>query len=321
MNIFELLQNTEEPLGLLRSLGKKKAPQGVFDGLLSGVRQKPKLPVNMPKTQPQAQAPSGGQPRPTQAAAPGGQAPSMKVPQPKLRPPVLKRQESDVSGGGEPPRNQPKPSGRKPTDFDKTLDREFAKDITEWTLGGQQTAYSNLKALGELINDLENPNKNLTGPLVGNLPYRSLTAPESRDAEDRAGRVIQQGLKAVLGAQFAEREAQQLIERSYNRRLDEPYNVERLKSTYNDILRRAQMNDRAAKYLNEYGTLDGFDGTLDEFSEMGFYGLGNNSLRDVMGSAQEAAEAHGWSEGGGLSDDEEARYQELLRKQASGTLQ
>jgi hypothetical protein len=247
-------------------------------------------------------------------SAPGG-VPNTQPPSPRVNPPIMRRQQSDVSGGGA----MAKPSGRKPTDFDKTLDREFAKDITEWTLGGQQTAYSNLQALGELIKDLENPNKNLTGPLIGNLPYRSFTAPQSRDAEDRAGRVIQQGLKAVLGGQFAEREAQQLIERSYNRRLDESFNVDRLKSTYNDILRRAQMNDQAANYLSEHGTLDGFDGTLDEFSGMNLYSMERNSLRDVLGSAKKAAEANGYGSGG-LSDDEEARYQELMRKQAAGTL-
>jgi len=245
-----------------------------------------------------------------------------------MQPPVVFRQERDVAGGGGAPQQgaveqEPvaRPTGRKPTEFDKTRDREFAKNITDWTLGGQQTAYTNLQALAGVIEELESGEKNLTGPVVGSLPWRSVTAPASRDAEDRVGRVVQQSLKAILGGQFAEREAQDLLSRSYNTRLQEGFNADRLRLLYNDLVMRAQMNDKAADYLKEHGLLDGFDGTIPELSEMQLYGTANNSLKDVMGSAKQAAEQHGWSESSGLSSDEESRYQELLRKQAEGTLE
>lgn len=98
-----------------------------------------------------------------------------------------------------------------------------------------------------------------------------------------------------------------------------------------------QINDRAIMYQeaangwsSHYGGLsvpDGDGQTFDSYWQA--YTSRNplqfdtrNSMRDVMGAARSAAEAQGWTDqGGGLSESEETRYQELLRKQQEGTIQ
>ena len=68
---------------------------------------------------------------------------------------------------------------------------------------------------------------------------------------------------------------------------------------------------------NEYG--ETFDEMWKKYSEANpIMRSSSNSMTDVIRAGQRAIES---SEQSGLSDDEEARYQELLRKQQEGTLQ
>lgn len=176
-----------------------------------------------------------------------------------MSPPIMQRQQSDVSGGGVPQ--------RKPTEADKVRDREMAKNLTDWSLGGQQTAYTNLEALAGVIRDLESGKQNYTGPVIGNNPFRKYYEQPSIDAEDRVGRVVQQSLRAILGGNFAKDEADQLIQRSYNVKLDEKYNVQRLKLLHDELVRRAQMMDSAANYYSTNGSLMGFEGRMPGMSD------------------------------------------------------
>ena len=172
------------------------------------------------------------------------------------------------------------------TVYDKKFDQVTASDLAEWQLNGQSTALSNLNALKSVIDELEgkvpNPKygepgqsefedkKNLTGYWVGQaMPGRTLFAPGSVDAEDRVGKVIQQSLKAILGGQFAQAEADALIRRSYNKSLGEDINANRLKTTYDELVQRAKINDAAARYSNAYGTMQGFQGYLQEIQSHG----------------------------------------------------
>lgn len=195
---------------------------------------------------------------------------------PGMQPPVVFRQERDVAGGGGAPQlrsveqepvAQPITPDRKPTEADKVRDREMAKNLTDWSLGGQQTAYTNLEALAGVIRDLESGKANYTGPIIGNNPWRGTFEPASTDAEDRIGRVVQQSLRAILGGNFAKDEADQLIKRSYNVKLDEKYNVARLKLLHDELVRRAQMMDSASSHYNSTGSLMGFEGRMPGMSD------------------------------------------------------
>lgn len=158
------------------------------------------------------------------------------------------------------------PTNRKPTEYDKVRDREMAKDLSEWTLGGQAQAASQLRRLKDVITTLES-GANVSGPMVGNLPLKSITAPQAKDTQDTVGSVVQQSLKAILGGQFAEREAEELLKRAYDPGMDEALNAKRLKVLYDELVYRAKMNDYAARYSDQYGTLEGFDGYLPQIGD------------------------------------------------------
>lgn len=165
-----------------------------------------------------------------------------------------------VTGG------QGTPTGRKPTEYDKVRDREMAKDLTEWTLGGQAQAASQLRRLKDVIQRLDR-GENVSGPFVGNLPLKSITAPGAKDVQDTVASVVQQSLKAILGGQFAQQEAEQLLKRAYDPGLDEKLNSKRLKILYDELVYRSRMNDYAARYADQNGTLEGFDGYLPQIGD------------------------------------------------------
>lgn len=180
--------------------------------------------------------------------------------------------QADFSGpafGGSEGFTPPQPSGRKPTDFDKTQDREMAKDIADWKTTGQATALTSLAKLRDVIADLEDPNSRRGGSYMAMLPdgMKPLVAPNSVDAKETAESVVQSSLKAVLGGQFAQKEADQLFARTYNPVLGDEVNAKRLQRLYNEMVNRAAMNEAASRYADQYGTLQGFEGYLPQLQD------------------------------------------------------
>jgi hypothetical protein len=158
----------------------------------------------------------------------------------------------------------PQPAGRKPTDFDKTQDREMAKDIADWKTTGQATALTSLAKLRDVIEELEDPNSQRGGAYMAMMPegMKPLLAPNTVNTKEMAESVVQSSLKAVLGGQFAQKEADALFARTYNPALSDEVNAERLKRLYNEMVNRAAINESAARYADQYGTLQGFEGYL-----------------------------------------------------------
>lgn len=192
------------------------------------------------------------------------------------------------------------PAGRKPTDFDKTQDREMAKDIADWKTSGQAAAVTNLERLQGVISALEGKNpdgtpldqpKNLSGPVIGNAgsAVRATIFPSSLAAQQDAEAVVQGTLKAVLGGQFAQKEAEQLFARTYDPRLPEAENAKRLKLLYNDLVNRAMLNEAAARYADQYGTLQGFQGYLPGLQDFIASQASPTSGRDTQQSIPQGA--------------------------------
>ncbi|MEM8615305.1 MAG: hypothetical protein AAGF20_00065 [Pseudomonadota bacterium] len=163
-----------------------------------------------------------------------------------------------------------RPSGREPTVFDKQRDEDAAKLLAEWQLSGQSQAGANLERIRQVIHVLGNSD-NITGPVVGSYPewLRPIVAADSVAAQDTVGQVIQQSLRSILGGQFAEREGENLLKRSYNPQLSEAENAKRLMILHDELAYRALVNDYALQYSDRYGTLQGFNGYLGDFNPFG----------------------------------------------------
>jgi hypothetical protein len=140
----------------------------------------------------------------------------------------------------------------------------MAKDIADWKTTGQATALTSLAKLRDVIEELEDPNSQRGGAYMAMMPegMKPLLAPNTVNTKEMAESVVQSSLKAVLGGQFAQKEADALFARTYNPALSDEVNAERLKRLYNEMVNRAAINESAARYADQYGTLQGFEGYL-----------------------------------------------------------
>lgn len=152
----------------------------------------------------------------------------------------------------------------KQTPAQKAVDEAFAKDYTAWITGGSSDVQKNLGQLDMALSALNSGADNLTGPVIGTLPraVRERIAPRSIDVQEMVEEVGQRNLRLVLGPQFTEKEGERLIARIYNPTQDESVNARRAQILFNQIKKAAEDKQRAAKYYEDNGTLNGFQGSL-----------------------------------------------------------
>lgn len=154
----------------------------------------------------------------------------------------------------------------KPTAGIQQLDKDFAKDYSKFKLGGGYASLDkSLEQLKGVVKQLKKPDSDLTGNWYekilpqGTSDYiRRVTDETGQDAKDIVEQVIQQSLRQTLGAQFTEKEAARLIERSYNPALAPEKNAERLEATIKEIETMAREKEKAGKYFEKNKTLDGY---------------------------------------------------------------
>ena len=161
--------------------------------------------------------------------------------------------------------------------FDAKRDEKFATELenTDFTKIAANSAVLTQIADG-LANGTTDPNnQNILGGEVdrflsfidkdGNLPFRALLTEGSLDTQQKVARVVQESLKATLGAQFTQLEGKMLIERSYNPGLSPEANAQRLRLIAQ--IAQAGMEEKQAKRdyvqgnLEQYGysTLQGYE--------------------------------------------------------------
>lgn len=146
------------------------------------------------------------------------------------------------------------------TPAQKKVDEAFAKDYSDFTVGGgYSNVKSNLDTLRSLADEAEKSNV-MSGPIAGNVPFKSVFNPKAADAEDRVRAIIFQSLRDTLGAQFTEKEGERLVQTAWNPSLDEKTNAKRLRETLQKIETMAQAKQAAADYYEQFGTLQGYKG-------------------------------------------------------------
>ena len=159
----------------------------------------------------------------------------------------------------------------------KAIDREFGKVYSKFVLdGGASVIGKNISQLQDASKILEThlrEGKDLTGVYNSALPdsLRSFFNPEGVKVQQMVEEVVQSNLKAVLGGQFSEREAEQLLARSFNPRLLPEENIRRINNLQKSIELAFQQKLKAIEYFEANGTMDGFKGassiTLDQIKK------------------------------------------------------
>lgn len=144
----------------------------------------------------------------------------------------------------------------------RAVDNTFAKDYVTFINGGAADAAKSIEELREAATTLESGRKNVTGPLLGAMPTwaRATVNPVSADTQEAVEQTVQRSLRAILGAQFTEKEGERLIARAYNPRLEEATNAKRVRRLLTQLERALEAKQSAASYYEQNGTLAGFQG-------------------------------------------------------------
>lgn len=158
-----------------------------------------------------------------------------------------------------------------PTALEQEIDKKFAPLAVEWLGGERSRAASRINQLKAVTNVLES-GKRITGPVVGLTPdvVLSFVNPSSREARANAERVIQEGLRATLGAQFTKVEGENFLARAYDPKAPQADNVRRLRSIVTQMEESAKDRESMMKYMQGpgKGSLQGYTGrvpTIDDF--------------------------------------------------------
>lgn len=145
---------------------------------------------------------------------------------------------------------------KDPINFDDLADEklipEVAKDYAEFMdKGGPLTATRKIRTFRNVLDKLESGEVE-TGQftnLFGELVRKYVTDPEGMDAQQQVQKVIAETLKETLGAQFTEKEATQLLQRSYDPDLPSKFNIGRLKVAIQEI---TEQTDYRIRYFNQF---------------------------------------------------------------------
>jgi hypothetical protein len=128
------------------------------------------------------------------------------------------------------------------TPAQEELEVGIAETLKTWPIGGREQAESNLRKYDKVTNQLlsgEVSTRTLADLTPGALGIdeniRKIFNPSGQDALDNVRQVVFQGLKNTLGNQFTAREAEQLVNASYNPALPEEMNIARLRDA-RDVL-------------------------------------------------------------------------------------
>lgn len=148
----------------------------------------------------------------------------------------------------------------------KAADEAFAKDYVSFTQGGAQDAAKQLSQLQEVSAALKQPGADLTGPIRGSAPdfvQKFTSAGQKAIAmRERVEEVVQRSLRAILGAQFTEKEGERLIARAYNPSLSESENAIRVDRLLTQLQQGYATKQDAARYFEKNGSLQGWQGKL-----------------------------------------------------------
>jgi hypothetical protein len=151
----------------------------------------------------------------------------------------------------------------------KAADEAFAKDYVAFKTGGAQDATKQLAQLDDVVKRLQSGKGYLTGPIIGRIPdvVTNFTNPKVVATRERVEEVVQRSLRAILGAQFTEREGERLIARAYNPSQPEAENAIRVERLMTQLQSALQNKASAAAHFERFGTLQGWSGKLPSISD------------------------------------------------------
>jgi len=153
--------------------------------------------------------------------------------------------------------------GDKLTPGQESIDKKFADDYVAWRGGGGQDMTAQIAQLQPVIQALE-AGQPITGMKVAVQPdlLLAMTNPQALQSREQVEEVVQRNLRAVLGAQFTEKEGERLIARAYNPKLPPEENAKRVRRLFLQMSTAAEQKQSMVDYFDQNGTLRGFSGKM-----------------------------------------------------------
>jgi len=151
-------------------------------------------------------------------------------------------------------------AAKKLTPAQIEADKAGGKMYADWVHeGNRNMIMGDIETLKKVERMLETRD-DLTGPIAGNLPWKSFTNAEGKDVEDLVAGITQKDLRRILGGQFASKEGEQLLTRGFDKSQEEKINLSRVRKLRKAMEQAAAAKDAVAKEFEEQGTLIGFKG-------------------------------------------------------------
>lgn len=156
------------------------------------------------------------------------------------------------------------------TPAQKSVDTAFGKDYAEWVTRGAAEADANILAFEEAISKLNQPGRISGGP-TSYLPEvgKKMFNKDLIQVRDKIRTAIQSGLRAVLGAQYTEKEGMAMFSRAFDENLSDQDNIERASTQLTKLKQMRQDKENAVGYYEDNGTLQGFKFRTNINGELG----------------------------------------------------
>lgn len=183
--------------------------------------------------------------------------------------------------------------GGKLTEGQKVVDKEFAKDYNDWTSGGAKNARSEINKLGNVISSLKE-DKVSTGGLTGMFGDR-VTSDEVLSARADVQSTVMNSLKAILGAQFTEKEGDRIIKNTWNESDSTQNNTARLEKLVGDLNNQASDKDLKARHYERNGSLASFKQGEAPTEDVPLTMTRDGKTKAIPSSMKGKAIADGWS--------------------------
>lgn len=157
------------------------------------------------------------------------------------------------------------PAKTKKSAFMEQADKDAGKTYAAWISdGGRATVRNNINNLKQLKREIENDVK-AGGSIVGQSPewFRTMINDKSPVYSNRIRSAIQDSFKATYGAQFTEKEGENLIKTGYDPTQTPQENAKRVQAVIDKIEAKYRATDEAMNYLRENETLSNYSPSQD----------------------------------------------------------
>lgn len=139
------------------------------------------------------------------------------------------------------------------TPGEEETDKRFAEDYKIWrAMGDYGTANESLRRAEKALDKLRTSDT-ISGPVIGRSGelIRQIVNEDSLTAQTDIEKNIVMTLRPILGAQFTQQEGEALVRRTYDPRLSEQANIEKVESLIRELRSKAIAKEAAARFWEE----------------------------------------------------------------------